>query len=676
MTPPPSSGPDLDRLCIDTIRTLAMDAVEKANSGHPGTPMALAPIAYLLYTRWLRHSPRRPDWADRDRFVLSAGHASMLLYASLFLSGYDVTLDDIKDFRQWGSRTPGHPEHGHLPGVETTTGPLGQGFATGVGMAIAEAHLAARYNRPGHAVVDHYTYAICSDGDLMEGVSHEAASLAGHLRLAKLIYFYDDNHITIEGSTDLAFTEDVGRRFEAYHWHVQHVADVNDLAALDAAVQAAKADPRPSLIICRTHIGYGAPTKQDTASAHGSPLGKDEIAGAKRSYGWSVDASFLVPEDALAHTRQAVPRGAALAGAWDERFQAYAAAHPDLAAAFTAMLGGALPAGWDLALPVFTPKDGAMATRAASGKVLNAIAPSIPALVGGSADLAESTLTLLHGEADLEAATPGGRNMHFGIRELGMCAVMNGMALHGLRPYGATFFVFTDYARPAMRLAALMGLPVIYVLTHDSIGLGEDGPTHQPIEHLAALRAIPNFTLIRPADATETAMAWRAALEHRTGPVALVLTRQKLPTLDRTVLAPAEGLLRGGYVLAEAAGGPARVLLIGTGSEVALCLAAREILQGAGVPTRVVSMPCVERFAEQDAAYRASVLPPSLRARVAVEAGRSQGWHRWVGDGGDVVSIERFGASAPYERIYREFGLTPERVAERARALLAQSEDA
>ena len=673
-----TAAADLDLLCIHTIRTLAMDAVEKANSGHPGTPMALAPLAYLLYARVMRHSPRHPDWPDRDRFVLSAGHASMLLYAALFLTGYDISLDDLKQFRQWGSKTPGHPEHGHAAGVEMTTGPLGQGFATGVGMAIAEAHLAARFNRPGHAVVDHRTYAICSDGDLMEGISHEAASLAGHLKLGKLIYFYDDNHITIEGSTDLAFSEDVGRRFEAYGWHVQHVAEVNDLDALDAAVAAARAvTGRPSLIITRTHIGYGAPTKQDHASAHGAPLGTDEIAGAKRFYGWPADESFRVPDEALAHARLAVPRGETARAEWDARFAAYAKAFPDLGAEFLAALEGRLPDGWQDALPRFTPEDGAMATRAASGKVLNALAPVVKTLVGGSADLAESTLTLLKGEADLEAGSWSGRNMHFGIREFGMCAALNGMALHGgVRPYGATFFVFTDYARPAIRLAALMGLPVIYVFTHDSIGLGEDGPTHQPIEHLAAMRAIPNLTLIRPADATETAVAWRAALTHRSGPVALVLTRQKLPTLDRTVLGSADGLLRGGYVLAESAGGAPRVILIGTGSEVAICLAARDILQQGGVPTRVVSMPSLEFFAAQDAAYRDAVLPPGIRVRVAVEAGRSQGWHRWVTDAGDVVGIEQYGASAPYERIYEEYGLTPQHVAERARALLAPTQEA
>ncbi len=669
-----AAAADLDLLCINTIRTLAMDAVEKANSGHPGTPMALAPLAYLLYTRVLRHHPQRPTWANRDRFVLSAGHASMLLYGVLFLTGYDLTLDDIKQFRQWGSRTPGHPEHGHAPGVETTTGPLGQGFANGVGMAIAEAHLAARFNRPGHEIVAHRTYAICSDGDLMEGMSHEAASLAGHLKLGKIIYFYDDNHITIEGSTDLAYSDDVTKRFEGYHWHVQSVADANDLAALERATRAAEAETaRPSLIIVRSHIGYGAPTKHDTASAHGAPLGKDEVAGAKRFYGWPENESFRVPPEALDHARGCVARGEQLAKAWDAKVAVYATAHPDLAAELEAALAGELPDGWHNALPQFTPKDGAMATRASSQRVLNAIAPVVKTLVGGSADLAESTLTLMKGESDLEAGSWGGRNMHFGIRELGMCGVLNGMALHGgVRPYGATFLVFSDYARPAIRLAALMGVNVIYVFTHDSIGLGEDGPTHQPVEHLWALRLIPNLTLFRPADAAECAMAWRAALEHKGGPVMLVLTRQKLPTFDRTVMGGADGVLKGGYVLAEATGAGPKALLIGTGSEVAICVQAREILEQGGVPTRVVSMPSVETFLAQDAGYREQVLPRAITVKVAVEAGRTLGWLGIVGPGGGAVGIDRFGASAPFERIYQEFGLTAEKVAEKARALLAQ----
>ncbi len=663
---------DLTQLSINTIRTLAMDAVEQANSGHPGTPMALAPLAYLLYTKVLKHSPRDPAWPDRDRCVLSCGHASMLLYASLHLTGYDLSLEDLKAFRQWGSKTPGHPEHGHAPGVETTTGPLGQGLANAVGMAIAEAHLAARFNRPGHAVVDHRTYVICSDGDLMEGISHEAASIAGHLGLGKLIAYWDDNRITIEGSTDLAFSEDIRKRFEGYGWHVQRVDDGNDVAALQRATRRAqRKSDRPSLIMVRTHIGFGAPTKQDTAAAHGAPLGKDEIAGAKKAYDWPSSEPFHVPAEALAHCRRAVARGTRARRVWDKARAAWAAQEPALAAEFDAALAGRLPDGWAQALPAFPASDGAMATRAASGKVLNALAPIVTTLVGGSADLAESTITHLKGEPDLLAATPGGRNMHFGVREHGMGGVMNGMALHGgVRPYGATFLVFSDYCRPSIRLAALMGLPVIYVFTHDSIGLGEDGPTHQPIEHLAALRAIPNITVVRPADAPETAEAWRVALENAAGPTLLVLTRQKTALLDRAVFAPAAGVRRGGYVLAEAAGGTPRVVLIGTGSEVGICVAAKALLEAGGIATRVVSMPSVELFARQDAGYRESVLPPAVAARVAVEAAQTFGWHRWVGDRGAVVGIEHFGASAPYDRIYREFGITAEAVAARARALV------
>ena len=659
----------LDLLCINTIRTLSMDAVEKAQSGHPGTPMALAPLAHLLFTRVMAHNPRDPRWPDRDRFVLSCGHASMLLYSSLFLAGYDLSLEDLKSFRQWGSKTPGHPEYGHTAGVETTTGPLGQGFANGVGMAIAEAHLAARFNQPGHEIINHWTWAICSDGDLMEGISHEAASLAGHLRLGKLIYFYDDNHITIEGSTDLAFTEDEAKRFEAYHWHVQRIDDVNDLEVLEHAIAAAKADPRPSMIICRTHIGYGAPHKQDSEKAHGSPLGKDEIAGAKKFYGWPEDSSFLVPPEALAHARTAVARGTAAQHAWEMRFASYTAAHPALASELSAALKGELPAGWESALPQFTTQDGAMATRAASGKVLNALAPVVKTLIGGSADLAESTLTLLKGEADFGAGSYGGRNMHFGIRELGMGAILNGMTVHGgVRPYGATFLVFSDYARPAIRLAALMGIAPIWVFTHDSIGLGEDGPTHQPVEHLEALRAIPHVTVLRPADAAETAVAWKAALLHTGGPVLLVLTRQKLPTWDRAVMGSAEGVMLGGYVLCRAPGAP-RVVLLGTGSEVAICVAARDILEREGMHTQVVSMPSIEMYRAQPGRYRDQVLPHGVPV-VAVEAGRTASWRGVVGPGGDVMGIDRFGASAPYERIYQEFGLTPEKVAERARALV------
>ena len=666
--------PDLDLLCINTIRTLAMDAVQQANAGHPGTPMALAPLAYALYTRHLRHNPRDPDWADRDRFVLSCGHASMLLYAALHLTGYDLSLEDLRHFRQWDSRTPGHPEHGLTPGVETTTGPLGQGFANGVGMAIAEAHLAARFNRPGHEIVNHWTYAIASDGDLMEGISHEAASLAGHLKLGKLIFCYDDNRITIEGKTDLAYSDDVAERFAGYGWQVQRVADANDLAAFDTAIRAAKAETvRPSLVIVRSHIGWGSPHKQDSAEAHGSPLGAEEVALTKAAYGWPAAPPFLVPDAVKAHMGRCVERGAALEQEWQARVAAYQRAFPDLAAEWRAALAGGLPEGWERALPAFTAADGPQATRIWSSRVLNALAPVVPTLVGGAADLAPSTNTLIKGGGDLEAGSLGARNMHFGIREHGMGGVLNGMALHrGVRPYGATFFIFTDYMRPSIRLAALMGLPVIYVFTHDSVGLGEDGPTHQPVEQLAAMRAIPHLTVIRPADGPETAQAWRAALQNGGGPTALVLTRQKVAVIDRERLASAEGLLRGGYVLAEASGGAPRLVLVATGSEVGLCLAARATLEAEGTPTRVVSMPSQELFARQDAAYRDAVLPPRVRARLAVEAASPFGWHRWVGTEGDVLGIERFGASAPYERILEEFGFTADNVAKRARAVLAR----
>ena len=669
-----AAGPDLDQLCVNTIRTLAMDAVQKANAGHPGTPMALAPLAYVIYTRHLRHNPRNPAWPDRDRFVLSCGHASMLLYASLHLAGYDLSLEDLQQFRQWGSRTPGHPEHGLTAGVETTTGPLGQGFANGVGMAIAEAHLAARFNRPGHEIVDHRVYAIVSDGDLMEGISHEAASLAGHLRLGKLIYCYDDNHITIEGSTNLAFSEDVAQRFTGYGWQVQRVADVNDLAALDAALAAAEAETaRPSLVIVRSHIAFGSPHKQDTAEAHGSPLGAEEVALTKAAYGWPTDRTFYVPDAAASHFGACVGRGAALEAAWQAKRAAWERAFPDLVAEWRAALAGELPAGWESALPAFPASEGSAATRAWSSKVINALAPKLPTLVGGSADLAPSTNTLIKGGADLEAGTYGARNMHFGIREHAMGGVLNGMALHGgVRPYGATFLVFSDYMRPSIRLAALMGLPVVYVFTHDSVGVGEDGPTHQPVEQLAALRAIPGLTVIRPADGPETAQAWKAALLAK-GPTALVLTRQKLPVIDRAVFAAADGVLKGAYVLAEAGGGAPRLLLLATGSEVGLCLAARERLEAQGTPTRVVSMPSLEIFARQDEAYRTAVLPPAVRARVAVETAARFGWDRWIGSDGAMVGIEHYGASAPYERILQEFGFTVDHVVECAGAVLART---
>jgi transketolase len=666
-----ASATALEQLSINTVRTLSMDAVQQANSGHPGTPMALAPLAYVLWQRHLRCNPANPEWADRDRFILSAGHACMLLYATLYLTGYDLTLDEIKQFRQWGSRTPGHPEVGMTPGVETTTGPLGQGVANAVGMAIAEAQLAALFNRPGHTVVDHYTYFLASDGDLMEGVSHEACSLAGHLKLGKLIGLYDDNKITIDGATDLAFSDDTARRFESYGWHVSRVADGNDLRALDAAIQEAKrVSDRPTLIIVRTHIGYGSPNKQDTAEAHGAPLGADEIKLTKQNLGWTAAEPFHVPEEALADWRRVRDRGGKLEAEWRRRWDAYRAAHPDLAAELERRLAGRLPDGWDAGVPVFTVKD-AQATRAASEKVLNAIAARVPELVGGSADLTGSNLTQIKGSPAVAAGQLAGRNFHFGVREHGMGSIMNGMALHkGCIPYGGTFLIFSEYMRPPIRLAALSHLHVIYVYTHDSIGLGEDGPTHQPIEQLAALRVIPNMTVIRPGDPTEVAEAWRAAVRHQHGPVAIVLTRQKVAVVDREKYAPAAGLHRGGYVLADAKGGAPQVVLMGSGSELELVLGAYDKLTAEGIAARAVSMPCLEFFAKQPQEYRDSVLPPKVTARVAVEAAAPASWYRWVGDRGTVVGIERFGASAPYQRIYQEFGLTVDNVVRQAKALL------
>ncbi|MDQ6768232.1 MAG: transketolase [Candidatus Eremiobacteraeota bacterium] len=648
-----------------------MDGVQKANSGHPGTPMALAPLGYVLFTRHLRFNPLNPQWPDRDRFVLSAGHASMLLYSILFLTGYDLTLDDLKAFRQWGSKTPGHPEYGDVPGVEVTTGPLGQGFGNGVGFAIAERHLATRFNRPGNEIVDHYTYAICSDGDLMEGVQAEAASLAGHLGLGRLIYFYDDNHITIEGNTALAFdTEDVCGRFDAYGWHTQAVEDVNDLEALDRAIVAAKADPRPSLIRVRSHIGYGAPHRQDTKEAHGAPLGEDEVRAAKRFYGWPEDAQFLVPENVLAHMREAIGRGESVEAQWRARLDVYAAAFPELARQFMAEQAGKLPQAWSGSIPTFKPADGAMATRIASNKVMNAIAKTVPNFLGGSADLAPSTETNLTDLGDFERNSYGGRNFHFGIREHAMGAALNGMVLHGgLRPFGATFFIFSDYMRPAVRLAALMKIHPIYVWTHDSIGLGEDGPTHQPIEQLASLRAMPNMTIMRPADANETAICWRLAMEHEGGPVGLALTRQKLPVLDAEVVKDAR---YGGYVLVRENKATPDIILIGTGSEVQLCVAAAKTLEQQGIAARVVSLPCWQIFDRQPVRYRDEVLPKAVSARLAVEAGSTFGWQHYVGDQGAVVGIDHFGASAPGEILFKEFGFTAERVTERALALLGR----
>ena len=671
-TPVSATHVDLDQLSINTVRTLAMDAVQQADSGHPGTAMALAPLAYVLWLRHLKYNPANPEWRDRDRFVLSAGHACMLLYSVLYLTGYEITLDDIKNFRQWGSKTPGHPERGMTPGVEATTGPLGQGMGNAVGMAIAEAQLAALYNRGGpgggHEIFNHYTYFLASDGDLMEGISHEACSLAGHLKLGKLIGFYDDNRITIDGSTDLAFSDDTARRFESYGWHVQRLDDGNDLEAIDAAIVAAQRErTRPSLIIVRTHIGWGSPNKQDTADAHGAPLGVEEIRLTKQNLGWPSTEPFFVPEEALERWRSAKPRGARMESDWRKRWDAYRGEYPDLAAELDRRFTGRLPEGWDAALPAFGPKD-ALATRAASGKVLNAIAAKIPELIGGSADLTGSNNTELKGAGVFSATNHMGRNFHFGIREHGMGAAMNGLALHGgFIPFGGTFLIFSDYMRPSIRLAALTHLRTIYVFTHDSIGLGEDGPTHQPIEQLAALRAIPNLAVIRPSDPTEVVEAWRAAVTHRIGPVALVLTRQKVAAIDRMKYASAAGLLKGAYVLADSSS--PEIVLVGTGSEVELVLGAYEKLKAEGRRPRAVSMPCMEYFAKQPESYRASVLPPDLPL-VAVEAGSPQPWQRWLDRSGVVLGIERFGASAPYQRIYQEFGLTVEHVVDTARSLL------
>ena len=672
-----SDAHKLDQLCIDTIRTLSMDAVQAANSGHPGTPMALAPLAYVIWTRHLKHNPADPRWADRDRFILSAGHASMLLYSLLYLSGYGLTLDDLRNFRQWDSPTPGHPEYGLTPGVETTTGPLGQGFATGVGMAMAEAHLGAQFNRPGHEVVDHCVYAICSDGDLMEGVASEAGSLAGHLKLGKLIYFWDDNRITIEGSTELAFTEDVGKRFEAYGWHTARVEDGNDLEAIDAAIREARADPRPSMITVRTVIGFGSPNKAGTEKAHGEPLGEEEIRLTKQALGWPSAEAFHVPQEALDHMRAAGARGAERQAEWQARFDAYRQAHPDAASALEQALARTLPEGWDADLPTWGKDDKPIATRAASGKAINALAKRIPWLMGGSADLAGSNLTNIDGGGDFLAESYAGRILHFGVREHGMGSVMNGMSLHGgVRVFGGTFLIFSEYMRPPIRLAALMEQPTIYVFTHDSVGLGEDGPTHQPIEQLPSLRAIPGLIDLRPADGNETVEAWRFAMEHTHGPVFMALTRQALPHLDRETMGAAGGLRRGAYVLADAEGGEPQAILIASGSEVALALEAREKLAAEGVRARVVSMPSWALFAQQDRAYRDQVLPPSVRARVAVEAAHPMGWERWVGTDGVVIGISRFGASAPAKRVFQELGLSADNVAAKAKECLGMGDGA
>lgn len=678
----------VDQLCVNTIRMLAVDAVEKAKSGHPGAPMGLAPAAFVLWTRFLKHNPRNPSWFDRDRFVLSAGHASMLLYSMLFLTGYeDLSFDQIQNFRQWGSRTPGHPERELAAGIETTTGPLGQGFGNGVGMAIAEAYLAARYNRPGCEIINHFTYAIVSDGDLMEGVAAEAASLAGHLKLGKLIYLYDNNHISLAASTDLTFSEDVAKRFESYGWHTQMVGDGNDLGAIERALRAAQSEStRPSLVLVRTHIGYGSPGKQDTFEAHGAPLGGEEVKRTKQNLNWPLDPTFIIPEQALAYFREAVASGNQAEAKWREKLSAYSEKFPDLGRELNQVIQGVLPEDWEKSIPSFPADPKGLATRVASGKVLNAVAAKLPTLIGGSADLNPSTMTALQNLGDFEnpagdynksqgAAGGGcsyaGRNIHFGVREHGMGAALNGMAAHGgIIPFGSTFLIFSDYLRPSIRLAALMEVGVIYVFTHDSIGVGEDGPTHQPIEQLAALRAIPRLVVIRPCDANETAVAWRVAIESRQNPVALALTRQNVPTLDRTQVAAAEGLRRGAYVLADAPAGKADIILIGTGSEVQLVLGAQQRLREHNIQARVVSMPSWELFDKQPRDYRETVLPPGIRPRLAVEAALPMGWHRYVGDGGDILGVERFGASAPGTVVMEKFGFTIDHVVERARRLL------
>lgn len=679
---------ELDQQCINTIRFLSVDMVQKANSGHPGMPLGAAPMAYVLCARRLKHNPRNPQWVNRDRFVLSAGHGSALLYSLLHLTGYDLSLDDIKQFRQWGSKAPGHPERGHTPGVEVTTGPLGQGMANAIGMAMAEAQLGARYNRPNHTVIDHHTFVIVSDGDLMEGVASEAASLAGHLKLGKLTCLYDDNSVTLAAGTDITFSENRARRFEAYGWHTVSVADGNDLAAIDSALQAARAQTaRPSLILVRTHIGYGSP-EQDTFKAHGSPLGVDGVRKTKQHLGWPIEPDFLIPEAALAHFRKAVDRGALEEAGWNELMSDYAQAFPDLAQELQGRLAQRLPTGWDKDIPEFNADAKGLATREASGKIMNAIAPKLPALTGGSADLDPSTKTALKGFGDFnppplktddEQGSDGGgwsylgRNLHFGVREHAMGAIANGLAAHGgFIPYGSTFLIFSDYIRPPIRLAALMGLHVVHVFTHDSLALGEDGPTHQPVEQLAKLRAIPNLIVIRPADANETAVAWRVALETRDRPVILVLTRQDVPTLDRNRYASADGLRRGAYVLSDPPSGKPDLILLASGSEVSLILAAAERLQEQGIAVRCVSMPSWDLFEALPQSERDAVLPPSVSARLAVELGVRQGWDRYIGVRGDVLGVERFGASAPADVLLREYGFTVDNVCARAKALLTE----
>ena len=661
----------VENLCVNTIRTLSMDAVQKANSGHPGAPMGLAPAGYTLWTKILKHNPKNPEWLDRDRFVLSGGHASMLLYSLLYLTGYDMDLEDIKNFRQWESMTPGHPEYRHVPGVETTTGPLGQGFSNAVGMALAERHLATVYNRPGHEIVDHYTYVMCGDGDLMEGITSEAASFAGHMGLSRLICLYDDNGITIDGKTDIAFTEDVGLRFQAYNWNVIPVDDGNNVNSILKAIQAAKEEnERPSLILLRTNIAYGSPNKQDSSDAHGAPLGEEEVRLTKKNLGWPEDELFMVPDEALAVFRQCVVEGEEAEKSWQEKFSAYKESNPDLAEKLSNAVEGILADGWDADLPEFSVDDGPIATRAASGKVLNAAADKVSSLIGGSADLAPSNKTIIDSSDEIQKGNYGGRNIRFGVREHAMAAIMSGLALHkGLMPYGGTFLVFADYMKPSIRLASLMGLPVIYVFTHDSIAVGEDGPTHQPIEHLASLRIIPGLVVLRPADAAETMEAWRLAIKSNDRPVALILSRQKLPVLDRSVYGPAGSLEKGAYILADSDETP-QVILMATGSEIHITLSARDILKEKGISARVVSMPSLELFEKTSQEYKDSVLLPDVPVRIAVEAGHTMGWDRYTGDKGAVIGIDHFGASAPGGTLLEKFGFTADTIVQKALEIL------
>lgn len=664
----------IDELSVNTIRTLAMDAVQKANSGHPGMPMGAAPMAYVLWTQYLRFNPKNPKWQNRDRFILSAGHGCMLLYSLLYLTGYGLSLDDIKNFRQYGSKTAGHPEYGHAPGIEVTTGPLGQGFANGIGMAIGQKYLASRYNQNNHEIIDYRIFGIVSDGDLMEGISSEAASLAGHLQLGNIIYLYDDNHISIEGDTKIAFTEDSAKRFEAYGWHVQVIDDGNDLQKISQAIDnAVKEKSKPSLIKIRTHIAYGSPNKHDSESAHGSPLGEEEVRLTKENYGWDPDKHFYVPDEVLNHFRNAIDKGSKYENEWNEKFAEYKKEFPEPSKEIeTLTKGDIIAAGnWEEHLPEFSPADGAVATRSASGKVLNNIAEYLPGLIGGSADLAPSNDTYLKNYTDFEPGNYAGRNLRFGVREHTMGAVLNGLVLtNGIIPYGGTFLTFSDYMRPPIRLAALMGIRPIYVFTHDSIGLGEDGPTHQPVEQLAALRAIPNIMVIRPADANETAYAWKTAIEHKTGPVALALTRQKLPVLDRKIYSSAENLEKGAYIISEGKNSKIDVILIGTGSEVHLCIDVQKKLQEINISVRVISMPSWELFENQSVDYKESVLPKSVKKRLAVEAASSFGWTKYIGDEGKTVTVDKFGASAPGEVVMEKYGFTVENITGKVKEML------